>query len=119
MNSLENNKRVTAEVVVNGKSRIATSFVAESNRQLAIVDLAVLQRISSYLPSVSLDEIKQGIMERIEVSGKLEDVVSVMKEEIAFHETVNLINTFSFAEQEKEISYTESVMDGNKKERTY
>lgn len=72
----------------------AILFAPEKNRQLAIVDLDVLQKLTKILPIASLSTLKQEAINNIDTAKTLDEMICNMKEDIAFHETINLINTY-------------------------
>lgn len=63
----------------------------DHHRELALVDLEVLNKLTELLPDVDLYQIKKGINEKIDDARSLEYVVNACENFIAFHRTVNLI----------------------------
>lgn len=74
--------------------RLATSFVADDNSPLAIVHLSVLKRLATLLPTVTLANIIGRFHDKMYETNSLQEFVDLMKEEVAFHESVNLITTY-------------------------
>lgn len=69
---------------------------------MALVDLITLKRIASMMKSSKFQDIKEHFISGLMNSDNLEQYVAMMKEEILFHESVNLISTIELPEQEKE-----------------
>jgi len=63
----------------------------DHHRQLALVDLEVLHRLTALLPKADLYEIKRDLIEKISSTRSVEDVVLACEEFTAFHKSVNLI----------------------------
>ena len=57
-----------------------------------IVSLETLQRLTSFLPSVSFESIKARILDDIRVSSNMQELVVKLEDEIMFQRSVNLIN---------------------------
>ena len=78
----------------------ATMFVPDLNdgRELAIVDMAVLQRLADMLPKANINDIVMRFSEKLaDMSWRkctLEQYIDTLKNEVAFHETVNIIATY-------------------------
>ena len=87
----------TTKVMNNGKEVEAVNLTPTFEGQLAIVHLDVIKRLASMLPSVSFHDIRASILRRIERTPNLEDLIDLMESEMAFHTSVNLINTFEGA----------------------
>lgn len=102
----------------NGKQAI--SFVAEDDSQLAIVHLSLIQRLAKLLPSAKVPDIIAFFAESLALSAKtmtLEMYVDVLKEEVAFHESVNLIKEYKPEElNENDVEYWAKLY--NEKELT-
>ena len=77
-----------------GNGRTAISFVPEDSKELAIVHLSTIRRLSANLKKVPLQFIKDNLKDAIDMSRNLEEVCSVMSEELAFHESINLIEKY-------------------------
>jgi hypothetical protein len=71
------------------------SSVPDKSRAIALVDLNVLRKLVSYLPTVPLDSIKAALKAEIDNQQDLERLTSLLEEEIAFHKSVNLIQEYS------------------------
>lgn len=61
--------------------------------QLALVHLAVVKRLVELLPKVNFESYKYDFCEGLYTINNLETFVGIMADEVAFHQTVNLINT--------------------------
>lgn len=61
-------------------------------RPLALVDLAVIKRLSSYLPKANLYDIRSTFINELNNANDISEYVNVIAEELAFHKSVNLIN---------------------------
>ncbi len=61
--------------------------------QLAIVHLAVIQRLAKLLPTTNFENYKFDFLEGLSRVQDLPTFVGVMADEVAFHNTVNLIIT--------------------------
>lgn len=75
----------------NGKQAQVALLTPESDRPLAVVDLSVLKRLAGLLPQAEFHQIKQETIDTIFATRNLEELVAVMEDEIAFHNSVNLI----------------------------
>lgn len=73
----------------------AVSFVPELTGKLAIVHLSVLQLLIANLNKANFEFIKVEFADRIRNTFDLPEMVSVAKAEVAFHETVNLIQQYT------------------------
>jgi hypothetical protein len=83
----------TAEIKVNDNQSV-TAFVIEQDidRPLAIVDFAVLKRLTDYLPKAPFDEIKRNFIHNIRDNvHNMDELVNALSEELAFHRSVNVI----------------------------
>lgn len=69
---------------------------------MALVDLLTLKRITSYMKSISFIEAKNNFVMGLGDSENLEQYIGMMKEEINFHESVNLISTIEIPELKQE-----------------
>ncbi len=72
-------------------------------RPLAIVDLAVIKRLSSYLPKANLYDIRSAFIDTLNNANDISEYVNVIAEELAFHKSVNLINEVDISESTKVI----------------
>lgn len=90
-------------LTVEGKQVI--SFLPENTRMGALVDLAVLQRIARYLPNVDIYTLKDRFISKVHDCQSLEDLITLMEDETAFHKTVNQINVVNLEETEELIEF--------------
>lgn len=74
-------------------SQNAVLVTAVNNNKLAVVDLLVLQRLADLLPKANLGEIKELLCNQLHNVVSIEQYVDLLKNEVSFHETVNLITT--------------------------
>lgn len=84
-------------------------FNHESQGQAAIVDVAVIKRLAMLLPNVSFNTIRRSIMEDIEQTGNINELVKLMEEETAFHRTVNILTTVDFTQPELSVHHVAQV----------
>jgi hypothetical protein len=63
----------------------------DHHRELALVDLEVLNKLTKLLPLADLYEIKKGFKNEISSARSIEHLVKVCENFTAFHKTVNLI----------------------------
>lgn len=61
------------------------------NRPLALVDVAVLRRLTDLLPKTDFSNIRHNLREQIMNTNNLEQLVDVCADFIAFQKSVNLI----------------------------
>jgi len=76
-------------------------------RPLAIVDLAVIKRLASYLPKANLYDIRMAFISELQNVDSISEYVKVIEEELAFHKSVNLINEVDV----KTLGVTDMVSD--------
>lgn len=84
-------------ISVNGEEMINLSPDL-NDRKKAIVDLAVIKRLAKLLPKADARDIISNMRERLRDIYTLEDYVEILKDEVAFHESVNLINEVEVTE---------------------
>jgi predicted ATPase with chaperone activity len=77
-----------------GNGKQAISLVPEIEGELAIVHLATIKRLAAMLPKANIDEIKCIFSEQILYAKTIEEFVSILETELAFHKSVNLITTY-------------------------
>lgn len=104
VNSVEPNSKIIQ--LSNGKTAIA--FIPEITGELAIVDLNVLKRLTSLLPTTSINGTIKRLKENLEYVLNLDEYVKVLKDEVAFHETCNLITLYE-KPVDKEQEYAKEV----------
>lgn len=85
----------------------AVNLCPSLDGKLAVVHLNVITRLAKLLPKVNFEDSKFHFCEALSRTSTLEDFVGMMSDEIAFHKTVNLINTFEFPVDEEDSRYTE------------
>lgn len=67
--------------------------IANKERVAALVDLSVLQRVIGSLDTVDLYTMKSRFMDKVQRIQTLPDYLDLLQEEIAFHNTINIIRT--------------------------
>lgn len=78
----------------NGKQVI--DFTPDNARELALVDLQVLRRLTDMLGKDSFSNIRHSLRQNIMAADNLETLVQVTEDFAAFHRSVNLIQSFRF-----------------------
>ena len=63
----------------------------DHHRQLALVDIEVLNKLIELLPNADVYEIKTVFKEKISATRSIKDIVKACEDFTAFHRTVNLI----------------------------
>lgn len=76
---------------INIEGNQVIDLTPDYNRPLALVDLAVLDKLTAMLPKESFSNIRHNFRERIMNTNNLEQLVQASEEFIAFHRSVNLI----------------------------
>lgn len=76
------------------------SFVPDGTEKLAIIPLAILQRLADLLPKTNLEQYKTIACDAIGRSKDLKTIVTFYEQEVSFHNSVNLIQEYT-AEQLK------------------
>lgn len=65
-------------------------------QQVAMVDFGTILRLAQLLPTADLDTIKRQFTEALDRTNTMEHYVFVLNEELAFHKTINLLQTGLF-----------------------
>lgn len=99
---MENNFELDGKIVIN--------FSPKDARQLALVDLKVLQRLTKMLGTSSFDKIRHELRTNIMEATNLEQLVTITEDFAAFHKSVNLISIYE-EQTNEETSMTDS--EGN------
>ena len=76
---------------INGKQVI--DFTPDNAREVALVDLKVLKRLTEKLTSMSVDKIRHSLREQIMSTNDLNSLVEICEDFAAFHRSVNLIHS--------------------------
>mgnify|MGYP003452423110 CR=1 FL=1 len=84
----------------NGKFAIDLS--PNNDRQLALVDAKVLERLVNLLPTAPFGDIKENLIDNIDQTTTIGEYLEVLEEEIASHKTVNLITELKRVENKVE-----------------
>lgn len=92
---------VTDVIMPSGKKVQVAVLTPEETRPLAVVDLEVLKRLAMLLPGADFDTIKQETMDKLFATKGLEEMVEVMENEVAFHNSVNLIQMVKIERKEE------------------
>lgn len=77
---------------INGKQVI--DFTPDNAREVALVDLKVLRRLTEKLTSMSVDKIRHSLREQIMGTNDLNSLVEICEDFAAFHRSVNLIQSY-------------------------
>ena len=81
-------------IEINGKQVI--DFTPDNAREIALVDLKVLKRLTEQFKTSSFDRIRHSLRETIMATTDLDSLVEKCEDFAAFHRSVNLIQKFSF-----------------------
>jgi hypothetical protein len=85
-------------IEINGKTAII--LVPELVNDLAVVDFNVIKRLAALLPTANLVAIKNSFAERMLEPSTMEGWVALLRDELSFHETVNLITLIKIEKNE-------------------
>ena len=88
-------------IEVNGAQVI--DLTPNHDRPLALVDFETIKRLSHFLPHAKFQDIKRDTIFMIEHSETLEDYVRVLDAEVAFHKTVNLLQSYNLQPAEEKM----------------
>ena len=91
----------TKFIDVNGAQ--VADLTPNHERQLALVDFEVLNRLASTLKTADLFRLKSALRNTLSDVDTIEEYVKILDAEVAFHKTVNLIKEVS----QRELSNTE------------
>lgn len=90
--------------------KVVINFSPIDARQLALVDLKVLQRLTKMLGTSSFDKIRHELRTNIMEATNLEQLVTITEDFTAFHKSVNLISVYE-KQTIEETSMTDSDGD--------
>ena len=90
--------------------KVVINFSPIDARQLALVDLKVLQRLTKMLGTSSFDKIRHELRTNIMEATNLDQLVSITEDFTAFHKSVNLISIYE-KQTNEETSMTDSDGD--------
>ena len=76
-------------VEINGEQVV--DVTPDHHRELALVDLQVLNKLTDQLGKTDFSRIRQGLRNKIMNTNNLDELVQVTEDFTAFHKTVNLI----------------------------
>lgn len=79
-------------IEINGKQVI--DFTPDNAREIALVDLKVLRRLTEKLTTMSVDKIRHSLREQIMSTNELSTLVEICEDFAAFHRSVNLIQSY-------------------------
>jgi len=79
-------------IEINGKTVI--DFTPDNAREICLVDLKVLRRLTSQLASSNVHKIRHSLREQIMMTENLETLVEICEDFAAFHRSVNLIQSY-------------------------
>ena len=94
------------------------NFSPESARELALVDLVVLQRLTNMLEATSFERIRHNLRTELMESTNLETIVQICDNFSAFHKSVNLISNYK-REELTSMTDTEGVTWSGSNGRDY
>ncbi len=77
---------------INGKQVL--DFTPDNARELALVDLKVLRRLTEQFQTSSFEKIRHSLRDTIMQSNNLEQLVEACEDFSSFHRSVNLISSF-------------------------
>ena len=86
-----NNNYLGSSRMIDFNNQQVLDVTPDHNRTLALVDLAVLDKLTAMLPKESFSNIRHNFREQIMNTSNLEQLVQASEDFIAFHRTVNLI----------------------------
>ena len=86
-----NNNYLSSSRVIDFNNQQVLDVTPDHNRPLALVDLAVLNKLTDLLPKSDFSSIRHNFREQIMNTSNLEQLVQTSEDFIAFHRTVNLI----------------------------
>ena len=86
-----NNAYLGSSRMIEFNNQQVLDVTPDHNRPLALVDLAVLDKLTAMLPKESFSNIRHNFRERIMNTDNLEQLVQASEDFIAFHRSVNLI----------------------------
>lgn len=88
MEQTENRVNITH----NGQEMSALNLLPNiDNKEIAVVDFGVLQRLANLLPKADFYEIKRNFISKLDEIRDMECFVALLEDELAFQKTVNLI----------------------------
>lgn len=88
-----NENIVTFQTVTLPDGRTAQLIVPELVKDLAVVDLNVVKRLAALLPNANIHQIKRQFKDQLDNCSNISEYVAVLRDELSFHETVNMIQT--------------------------
>jgi hypothetical protein len=86
-----NNNYLSSSRVIDFNNQQVLDVTPDHNRPLALVDLAVLNKLTDLLPKSDFSSIRHNFREQIMNTSNLEQLVQASEDFIAFHRSVNLI----------------------------
>lgn len=72
----------------------AIDFTPKDSKDKAIVHLSTIKKLTKLLPLTRWSDIREDIIMRLYEANDLKAGVEVMSDEVAFHESVNLISAY-------------------------
>lgn len=88
------------------EDQVAVSMVPALEGQLAIVYFDTIMRLASYLPKANWRQIRDEIIQDLQNSAGLENILEIMENEIKFHKSVNIIQEYKPEQVEPEGSHS-------------
>ena len=90
---MNTNNPTIPTVNINGQE-VPNFADVQSTTELAIVSLNVINKLAALLPQASLGTIKRELREQLDGISTMEQYINVLQNEIDFHRTVNLIQSY-------------------------
>ena len=79
-------------IEINGKQVI--DFTPDNAREIALVDLKVLRRLTAQFKTSNFERIRHSLREQIMSTNDLNSLVEICEDFAAFHRSVNLIQSY-------------------------
>ncbi len=73
------------------------------NQELSVVGTDVLKKILQYLPKDTLSKVKRDFVCAVEGTLNIEDYLLIIKNELSFHSSVNMIESFFLDQDSKQV----------------
>lgn len=90
----------TQPIVIQGQ-KVADLRIVLQKRNFALVDIAVLERLVDSLSTATTDEIRDGIITKLNKCYNVEQLVDTMAAEVAFRRTITGLKDIDIQDLEK------------------
>lgn len=95
MQKTESVEATTPKTVdVNGQQALLLAANLNADSKLAVIHLSVLERLIGLLSTETVRQMKNRICDKVMAAGTHEEVVGVMRDELEFQLSVNMITTY-------------------------